>query len=75
MSQVVVSVILPVYDIEGYLLTCMESLFNQTYKNFEIIIVDDGSHEPCRRLCDSYKDHEGVSVYHKKNGGLSEARN
>ena len=75
MSQVVVSVILPVYDIEGYLPTCMESLFNQTYKNFEIIIVDDGSHEPCRRLCDSYKDHEGVSVYHKKNGGLSEARN
>ena len=75
MSQAVVSVILPVYDIGEFLPSCMNSLFNQTYKNFEIIIVDDGSHESCRRICDSYKDHEGVFVYHKKNGGLSDARN
>ena len=75
MSQAVVSVILPVYDIGEFLPSCMNSLFNQTYKNFEIIIVDDGSHESCRRICDSYMDHEGVFVYHKKNGGLSDARN
>ena len=75
MSQASVSVILPVYNIEEYLPQCMESLFNQTYKDFEIIIVDDGSRESCSRLCDSYKDHEGVTVYHKKNGGISDTRN
>ena len=70
-----VSVILPVYNIEEYLPSCMESLFRQTYKDFEIIIVDDGSGESCSRLCDSYTEYEQVAVYHKKNGGLSDARN
>lgn len=71
-----ISVILPVYNIESYLPKCMSSLFNQTYQNLEFIVVDDGSKKICADLCDSYmgKDNR-VVVYHKKNGGLSDARN
>ena len=71
-----ISVILPVYNIETYLPKCMESLFCQTYKNIEFILVDDGSKKECADLCDSYmlKDNR-VVVYHKTNGGLSDARN
>lgn len=75
MMKYAVSVILPVYNVEEYLPKCMQSLFSQTFSDFEIIIIDDGSNETCSRLCDSYKEHPGVAVYHKKNGGLSDARN
>lgn len=71
-----VSVILPVYNIEEYLPTCMESLFEQSYKNLEFVLVDDGSERSCSDLCDKYSGLDNrVVVYHKENGGLSDARN
>lgn len=71
-----VSIILPVYNVEKYLPKCMESIFLQTYSNIEIIIVDDGSNKECAELCDKYLAiDQRVSVFHKSNGGLSDARN
>lgn len=71
-----ISVILPIYNIKSYLDKCMKSIFAQTYKNLEIIMVDDGSTDGCDKLCDEYivRD-KRVRVFHKKNGGLSDARN
>ena len=74
--QPLISVILPIYNIEKYLPYCMDSLFKQSYKNLEIIMVDDGSNKECSELCDYYaKKDQRVVVYHKENGGLSDARN
>lgn len=71
-----VSVIVPVYNVEQYLPRCVDSIINQTYKNLEIILVDDGSQDGCPKLCDDYKDQDDrVTVIHKHNGGLSDARN
>lgn len=71
-----VSVIVPVYKVEKYLDTCVGSILNQTYKNLEIVLVDDGSPDRCGELCDEYaKKDERVKVIHKENGGLSDARN
>lgn len=71
-----VSIIIPVYNIENYLEECINSVEIQTYKNLEIILIDDGSSDKSGELCDEYavKD-DRVKVIHKKNGGLSEARN
>lgn len=71
-----ISVIVPVYNVELYLYDCIESLLNQTYKNIEIILVDDGSTDKCPQICDKYalKDSR-IKVLHKENGGLSDARN
>lgn len=71
-----VSVIVPVYNVEKYLSRCIDSIINQTYKNLEIILVDDGSPDRCGDICDQYaiKDSR-IKVIHKKNGGLSDARN
>lgn len=71
-----VSIIVPVYNVEKYLDKCVESLVNQTYKDIEIILVDDGSPDNCGKMCDEWaKKDERVIVYHKENGGLSDARN
>ena len=71
-----VSVIIPIYKIEKYLDKCIQSVFNQTYKNLEIILVDDGSPDLCPTICDQYKGQdERIVVVHKSNGGLSDARN
>ncbi len=71
-----VSVIVPVYKVEKYLDRCIRSILNQTYKNLEIILVDDGSPDSCPKLCDEYaRQDKRVVVIHKENGGLSEARN
>lgn len=71
-----ISVIIPVYNVENYLHYAMDSLFRQTYKNFEVILVNDGSTDDSGRLCEEYAQQYGnVFVYHKKNGGLSDARN
>lgn len=71
-----ISVIVPVYKVENELDRCVSSIRNQTYKNIEIILVDDGSPDKCPKLCDEYAEQdERVKVIHKKNGGLSSARN
>lgn len=76
MENPLISVILPIYNVEKYLPACMESIFAQTYHNLEIILVDDGSTDNCCGLCDEYAEKDKrVVVYHKKNGGLSDARN
>ena len=70
------SVIIPVYKVEPYLRQCLDSVVNQTYKNLEIILVDDGSPDNCGAICDEYaqKD-ERIRVIHKRNEGLPAARN
>lgn len=71
-----ISVIVPVYKVEKYLDKCVQSILGQTYKNYELILVDDGSPDRCPEICDNYaKKYSNVRVLHKKNGGLSDARN
>lgn len=71
-----VSIIVPVYNVEKYLKECIESLINQTYKNIEILLIDDGSTDNSKSICDNYsKKYEFIYTIHKKNGGLSSARN
>ncbi len=76
MEKKLVSIIVPVYNIEDYIETCINSILNQTYKNFELIIVDDGSNDNSGNICDEFKKKDPrIFVYHKENGGLSDARN
>lgn len=71
-----VSVIIPVYNVEAYLRECVDSIVNQTYKNLEIILVDDGSTDNSGKMCDEYaKKDNRIKVFHKTNGGQSDARN
>lgn len=71
-----ISVIVPVYKVELYLRRCVDSILNQTYNKLEIILVDDGSPDNCGKICDEYECRDSrVIVIHKKNGGLSDARN
>lgn len=71
-----ISVIIPIYNVENYLKRCIDSVINQTYKNLEIILVDDGSKDNCGKICDEYaKVDSRIQVIHKINGGLSDARN
>lgn len=71
-----ISIIVPIYNVEKYLENCVESLIRQTYRNIEIILVNDGSTDSSGKICDDYlgKD-DRIKVFHKKNGGLSDARN
>ena len=74
--QELISVVVPVYKVEKYLKRCIESIIKQTYKNIEIILVDDGSPDNCGKICDEYASKDKrIKVIHKKNGGLSSARN
>lgn len=71
-----ISVVIPVYKAEKYLDRCVESVVNQTYKNLEIILVDDGSPDNCPKMCDKWaKKDKRIKVIHKENGGVSSARN
>lgn len=71
-----ISVIVPVYKVEQYLDRCVESILAQTFTDFELILVDDGSPDNCPAKCDTWKKRDSrIKVIHKKNGGLSDARN
>ena len=71
-----ISVILPVYNVEKYLRQCLDSVINQTYKNLEIILVNDGSTDNSGKICEEYAlNDERIKVIHKENGGISSARN
>lgn len=71
-----ISVVMPVYNVEKYLREAVESVLRQTYSSWELILVDDGSTDSSGSLCDAWTEHdERIHVIHKKNGGLSSARN
>lgn len=74
--ETLISVIIPVYNVEKYLKRCLDSVISQTYENLEIILIDDGSTDTSGKICDEYaiKD-KRIRVIHKENGGLSSARN
>lgn len=76
MDKVLVSVIVPVYNVQDYVQKCLASLSRQSYDNIEIVIVDDGSTDKSGEICDAFAKNEArAKIYHKKNGGLSDARN
>ena len=76
MDNELISIIVPVYKVEKYLEKCVNSILKQTYTNLEIILVDDGSPDKCGQLCDELaKTDDRIKVFHKENGGLSDARN
>ncbi|PXV91460.1 glycosyl transferase family 2 [Lachnotalea glycerini] len=71
-----ISVIVPIYNVEKYIHRCLDSILRQTYKNLEIILIDDGSTDQSANICEEYKKKdERIQCIHKINGGLSEARN
>ena len=76
MRKGLISVVVPVYNVEEWLDECVSSIVKQTYTNLEIILVDDGSQDGCPKICDEWaKRDDRISVIHKQNGGLSSARN
>ena len=71
-----ISVIVPIYNIEMFVERCIKSIVEQSYKNLEIILIDDGSTDSSGDICEKWKKFDSrISVIHKKNGGLSDARN
>ena len=72
-----ISIIIPIYNAERYVLDCLKSIENQTFKDFEVILVDDGSEDNTVRVCNEYikKSEMNIKLYKKKNGGPSSARN
>lgn len=76
MGKELITIIIPIYNVEKYIHKCIDSIINQTYKNLEIILVDDGSPDNCGKICDEYaKKDRRIKVIHKENGGISDARN
>ncbi len=70
-----ISIIVPIYKVEKYLDKCVNSIINQTYRDLEIILVDDGSPDNCPKMCDAFAEHDSrIKVVHKQNGGLMSAR-
>lgn len=75
-QEVLLTVVIPVYNVERYLKRCIESILIQGWKNYDILLVDDGSMDSSPHICDEYaENYDFVSVIHKENGGLSDARN
>lgn len=71
-----ISVVIPIYNVEKYLNRCVDSIVNQTYQNLEILLVDDGSPDNCPQMCDSWAEKDArIRVFHKQNAGLGMARN
>ena len=76
MKNDTISIVVPIYNVENYLEECIDSLISQTYSNLEILLIDDGSTDNSGKIADDYmKKDERIKVFHKKNGGLSDARN
>lgn len=76
MEEIKFSIIVPIYKVEKFLDKCITSILSQSYKNFELILVDDGSPDNCPNICDRYKNEDSrIKVIHKRNGGLVSARN
>ena len=76
MNAPLISVIVPVYKTELYLKRCLDSIINQTYSNLEIILINDGSPDNCRSICDEYKQKDNrITVIHQQNQGQGTARN
>lgn len=76
MKEILISIVVPVYNVELYLKKCLESLLDQTYQNYEIILVDDGSTDNSGLICDQYAvRHANIVALHKPNGGTADARN
>lgn len=76
MKDELISVIVPVYNMENYLERCVNSILQQTYEKLEIILVDDGSTDASPKMCDAFAEKDGrIKIVHKENGGLSDARN
>ena len=74
--QPLISIVVPVYNVVDYLGACLDSILNQSYKNLEIVLVDDGSTDGSGEICDEYaKQNDNIRVIHQENGGLSVARN
>ena len=76
MRKPLISIIVPVYNVEKYINDCVDSVINQSYQNWEMILVDDGSPDRCPEYCDKYATLDSrIKVIHQENKGLSEARN
>lgn len=76
MIQSTISIIIPVYNSEKYLCGCIDSILSQSFRDFELILVNDGSRDSSPYICDDYAQKDGrVKVIHKENGGVSSARN
>lgn len=76
MKKIKISVIIPIYNVEQYLSQCLDSIINQTYTNLEIILINDGSTDNSKKICNQYKLLDSrIIVIHKSNKGLSDARN
>ena len=76
MNSEKISVIIPIYQVEKYLEKCIHSIIAQTYRNLEIILVDDGSTDASPAICDRFRSEDSrINVIHQANGGLSRARN
>ena len=76
MNSDLISIIIPIYNVEKYIKKCVDSLIKQKYKNIEILLIDDGSQDNSSKICDEYEKMDSrIKVYHKQNGGLSDARN
>lgn len=72
----ILSVVVPVYNVENYIGKCLDSIIAQTYVNWECVVVDDGSKDDSGQICDEYARKDSrIRVIHKKNGGVSSARN
>lgn len=76
MENLLISIIIPIYNVEQYLKRCIDSVLKQTYQNIEVLLIDDGSKDKCPAICDDYALRDKrIRVLHKENGGLSSARN
>lgn len=69
------SIIIPIYNAEQFIRRCIDSILEQTYTDFELLLIDDGSTDDSSRICDVYSENDSrIKVFHKKNGGVSSAR-